>query len=46
MRNINPSHSSKGTGSQVERHEVHDKRLDIRKGAEVILPHIHHMVDL
>lgn len=31
---------------RVERHEAHDGRLDVRRRAEIVLAHVHHVVDL
>jgi hypothetical protein len=31
---------------RVERHDAHDGRLDVRRRAEVVLAHVHHVVDL
>ena len=31
---------------RVERHEAHDGRLDVRRRSEVVLAHVHHVVDL
>ena len=33
-------------GRGVERHDAHDGRFDVRRRAEVILAHAHHVVDL
>lgn len=31
---------------RVERHDAHDGRLDVRRRAEIVLAHVHHVVDL
>jgi hypothetical protein len=31
---------------RIERHNAHDRRLDVRRWAKIVLAHVHHVVDL